>query len=70
MTSPLRWQRPITISWSFDAGEIAGGLEVGHDPARAPRTGRARRTRVPVPVTLASSARIVGAGRPCRSPVS
>ena len=31
MTSSLRWQRPMTISWGCSSDEVAAGVEVGHD---------------------------------------
>ena len=49
MTSSLRWQRPMTISCGVVADEVAARLEVGARSPPGPRSGRARRSAVPVP---------------------
>ena len=52
------------------ADEVATRLEVGHDPLRARRSGRGRRSASPVSVTRASSSRIVDHRQAVALPVS
>ncbi len=69
MTSSLRWQRPMTISWAGRADEIAAGLEVGDDatPGLVPVEPVVRRPG-------AGDRGVVGedgdGGRPWRRPVA